>query len=131
MSPQKVKPLGQILQLKRDVKSNKKPEYNKLKVSLSEGVYLIDFVNIVRIQASGNYSIIHTVGNAPLIASKPLKYYQDQLPIDRFIRIHSAHLISISQLYFISKDEVLLKDKTKCPISRSSRSAIKELLSYM
>lgn len=104
-----------------------KPFQNKLRVSVSEGVYLIDFEDIYRIQACGNYSTIHYKGGV-ITASKSLKHFEDQLPSSQFIRIHSSHLVSMTQIEFISKTGLSLKDGSQCPISRRSKAYLNKLV---
>ena len=104
-----------------------KPFQHKLKVSVSEGIYLIDFEDIVRVQACGNYSIIHYKGGI-ITASKSLKHFENQLPNKQFIRVHSSHLIALQQIIFISKSEIKLKDGTFCPISRRGKALLNELV---
>ncbi len=131
MSTLKAPKLKKIIPINSVLKSNLRSIQKKLKVAVSEGTYLLDYFDIIRIQASGNYSIIYTKNEEPIIASKPLKYFESQLPKEQFIRIHSGHLVSINQLYFIHKKEVTLKDSTVCPISRSNKVSLKVLMDFM
>lgn len=52
----------------------------------------VDAARIIRIQADGNYSVIHLDNNQRVLMALTLMEYQRQLP--GFVRVHRRHLIN-------------------------------------
>ncbi len=51
--------------------------------------------NIVRVQAHSNYCKIYfTNQEAALVVSKVLRWVEERLPADMFIRVHRSHLVN-------------------------------------
>ena len=103
---------------------------NKLIVSISEGVYLLSYDKIIRLEADSNYCIIHIKGQDPILSSKPLKYYENKLPNTTFTRIHKAHLVALDHIFLIKQQEVIMCDKSICPLSRRQRSELLRSVGY-
>ena len=50
--------------------------------------------NIIRIEASSNYSKIYFSNAKPMIVAKVLHWFEDQLPQQMFARVHRSHLVN-------------------------------------
>lgn len=69
-----------------------------LAVPTIEGLLFYDLDEIIRIEASGAYTIIYSVNREKVISSKNIKEYELQLPVDTFFRVHNSHIINIKRL---------------------------------
>jgi two-component system LytT family response regulator len=67
---------------------------NTLIVSASEATYTLPVVNIIRIQAISNYSKIYLSNRKTITVSKVLHWFETQVCLSSFIRIHRSHLIN-------------------------------------
>lgn len=83
--------------------------------------------DIVRIEASSNYSRIYLKNGQHLLTAKVLQWFQDLLPQEMFIRVHRSHLINrefvekcgngTQTLHFVTGEKI--------PVSRRNRPAVK------
>jgi two-component system LytT family response regulator len=64
-------------------------------LSLTNGSFNCAIQQIVRIEASSNYSKIYLLGlSKPYIACKVLNWLQQELPASEFVRVHRSHLVN-------------------------------------
>lgn len=109
---------------------NKQRNPSIVTFSTSEGVHFINKEDIIRIEASGNYSIVYTESHKSLLISKPLKKIEESLSEDFFFRLHQSHLVNVNYIksYYKAKaGSVELKDGTIIPVSRRKKD---DLLKY-
>jgi two-component system LytT family response regulator len=78
-------------------KNNTNPTAS-LAVPTIEGLLFYDIDEIIRIEASGAYSIIYSLKREKVISSKNIKEYELQLPVENFYRVHNSHIINIKRL---------------------------------
>jgi two-component system LytT family response regulator len=77
--------------------------------SLAGTVYLaVD--DILRIEADGGYSTVHTVEGEKHVASRNLGHFEELLPADRFFRCHQSHLVHMRHVRaHVNRDGGLLQ----------------------
>lgn len=106
------------------VQNNRSEYYG---VHLNEGISILKKDDIYRIEADNNYSVIHTKDGDKIISSKTLKYFEENIDSDVFIRIHKSHIININQLKWIeshSSGLVVLRNGEKISIARRKKSSL-------
>jgi two-component system, LytTR family, response regulator len=82
---------------------------------------------IVRCESNSNYSIIYFENTTKITISKTLKYLEEVLPANIFIRVHSKHLINIHHIKKFVKAEggyIVLDTDETIPISRERKDSI-------
>ncbi len=83
---------------------------------------------IIRLEAHSNYTRFYVKDQQDLIiASKTLKYYQEKLEDQQFIRPHQSHLVNLAYIANYSTQNggcLILKDQTKIEISRRKKRAV-------
>jgi len=88
--------------------------------------------NIVRLEANSNYTNFYIDKfHKPIVTSKSLKNYVNQLNPQQFVRTHRSHLVNIDFIYSLNVKPgkfLTLKDGTLIKISRRKLTAIKQLL---
>ncbi|MEP7144699.1 MAG: LytTR family DNA-binding domain-containing protein [Ferruginibacter sp.] len=85
--------------------------------------------DIIRIEASSNYSKIYFSNERPLIVAKVLHLFQDMLTKDSFCRIHRAHLINRSYVIaIIGRSKVELSNGEVLQISKRKKNYAGQLL---
>jgi two-component system LytT family response regulator len=77
--------------------------------------------------------IYHTEGKA--LKQQTMKYYEDNLPNDDFVRVHRSFIVRVSEIKKIEpygKDNhvAILHSGEKIPVSRSGFSHLKEELGF-
>ena len=58
------------------------------------GICFVQPENIIRIEASSNYSKIYFSNARPMTVAKVLHWFEDQLPQQMFARVHRSHLVN-------------------------------------
>ena len=99
-----------------------------LALHTAAGIQLIAISEVSRVESDSNYCIIYCTDGHRHVASRTLRAVEALLPADQFARVHQSHLVRISLLKVVHKDEVVLINGDRLPLSRSQRSAILEQL---
>ncbi len=100
----------------------------RLKVYDNEEYNLLDINSLVRLEANGNYTHLHTEDDS-YVSTIRLGTYESQLADLGFFRIHRSHLINLNYLKKIGKASdacITLQNNVTLPISSIKRN---ELLS--
>jgi two-component system, LytTR family, response regulator len=82
----------------------------EISIPTDRGAKKVFMQNIIRVEASSNYSKIFFCNERPLIVAKVLHWFEDNLSADFFVRIHKTHLVN---RYFVASVE----DKTVIHLS--------------
>ena len=100
-----------------------------LAVSTTEGTYFFRTTEIIRCEATGNYTRIFMQGNKSLLTSRTLKDYDELLSAQGFYRIHRAHLVNKTYIRSFTNDHMLqLADGSEVEVSRRKWDDIKKLM---
>lgn len=83
----------------------------------------LPFDNIVRFEASSNYTIIYLHDGSHRIMSQALKHVLSMVPQDLFIRIHQSHVVSTRSISRIEGSQVYLHCEMALPIARRRRAS--------
>jgi len=75
-----------------------KPNSSLQKIALpnNEGLVFVQLSEIIRFEAKGGYTYVHTNDNQKYISSRIIKEYEEILPADIFFRIHNSHIINLN-----------------------------------
>lgn len=100
---------------------------DRLSIVTHQGTSLIKFDDILFLSASGSYTEVVT-SNKRIIASKPIKYFEELLP-KNFARVHRSHIINKEKVSVLNKKDsnwwVAFEGSTaELPISRKYRGEI-------
>lgn len=80
------------------------------------------FRDVSHVEGLQNYAVIHVKGRK-LITYITLTSLENQLPKERFLKVHKSFLISLPHISAIDGDEIILDD-VRVPISRSLREQV-------
>ena len=95
---------------------------NLVLINHSKGFTLVDFKDIVWLEASDNYTNLYLSGQKKIVASKTLKEFEAILPASEFFRVHRSALINIRYVKEYSNHEggeVILSDGTHVQVSKA------------
>ena len=70
----------------------------KMAIPTITGLIFITVQDIIRFEASGNYTSIYLSSGEPVLATRTVKDYEDILPETIFCRIHNSHIINLSRI---------------------------------
>jgi DNA-binding LytR/AlgR family response regulator len=101
-----------------EIKSNKeflfiKSEYKILR---------IDFNDIKYIEAMSEYIRIHLISAKPVMTQLSMKSIEDQLPDDRFMRVHRSFIINLSKISVIERNRIVFDGSIYIPVSDQYKS---------
>lgn len=88
----------------------------------------VDFKDIVWIESMSEYIKIHLEGQAPLIILYSLRKLEEQLPSDRFCRVHRSYIVSLPHVREAGSNSLTLTDGKTVPVSDSYRQSLREAL---
>ena len=80
---------------------------------------------IVRIEASSNYSYVYFANGKKLLVSKILYWFEERLPPDQFARVHRSHLINTGYISELSEHKpsfLLLCNGDRIDLSRRKKA---------
>ena len=108
------------------------PELSRrIALHTQDKIHLVDWKDIVRLQADGNYSLVFFANRSKLLLTRTLKDFATLLEPTGFLRVHQTHLVNLFYVQELVKTEggfLVLKDGTEIPVSVRKRSAVLEAL---
>jgi len=87
--------------------------------------------DIVRFEADRSYTYVFFANAQRLIMSKPLRFYEELLEEQGFVRCHRSHLVNSSHIEKIEKGSlwnILMSNKEQVPVSHRKRGVLSKLL---
>ncbi len=109
----------------------KNENFNRIVLSNSDGMQVVDIKEIIRCESEDNYTRFFVKGQKAILISKTLKEYEELLSPHNFERIHQSHLVNMSFVKsFIKKDGffAVLTDDTQLPVSQRKKERFLNVL---
>ena len=105
-----------------EIRSNKdflfiKSEYKILRINLDDIKY---------VEAMSEYIRIHLINSKPVMTQLSMKSIEEQLPDDRFMRVHRSFIIHLSKISVIERNRIVFDGSTYIPISEQYKSRFQE-----
>lgn len=127
--------LARVVDRLRQARRRAAPPVEKIAVVSSGGAKtLLDYDAIHWIAADGDYSRVHTYDRSYL-ATAPLRRLEEQLPANRFARIHRSHIVNLAKVAAVRRGgpdriRLALDDaaKTELDVARRQTRALRERL---
>jgi two-component system LytT family response regulator len=87
---------------------------------------------IIYLSGEGSYTQFHLENNKKATASKPLKYYEDLLPPDYFLRTHQSYIVNKNFIDKYLKTSILvMKDLSEVPVAVRKKEFVLQQLSTL
>lgn len=103
---------------------------NKFIIKTNEGIHIIVYKDILYCKGEGSYTYFYLSDNREILASKPLKEYEDLLPSDEFVRCHQSYIVNINELIKIDRDDnLILKNGHHVPVATRRKDVVLKVLS--
>lgn len=98
-------------------------------LATSNGTYFFNTEEIVRLEASSNYTQIFFTNKTKLVSAKVLKEFVEMLEPFGFLRTHRTHLVNRQHILCVTAEGVIImKDASVAGISRRMRSGVMRVL---
>jgi two-component system, LytTR family, response regulator len=102
---------------------------SQITVCVSEGHFRFSPADIVRLEASSNYTFIYFTNRKPMLTARVLKDFEMVLAQFGFIRTHRSHLINGRHIMQVNKNgNIIMTDNSKAEISRRKRTQVMGVL---
>jgi two-component system LytT family response regulator len=107
---------------------------NRIVVRKGNAINLIPVDDLRYVEAQDDYVMIyHSAGKA--LKQQTMKYYEDNLPGNDFVRIHRSYIVKVKEIKRIEpygKDNhvAILQSGDKLPVSRTGYKHLKEELNF-
>lgn len=106
-------------------------QQKKIIINTSDNMHVIEIQNILRCEASENYSNIHLTNANPIIVAKTLKEFEEMLAPLGFFRIHQSHLINLRFVASYEKKSgghARLNNNIRLPVSKRRKEGFLKAL---
>jgi two-component system, LytTR family, response regulator len=102
---------------------------NKLAVATCKGTCFYSLEEIVRLQASGNYTNIYFINNKKILAAKVMKEFVIMLEPLGFVKTHRSHLVNLQHISKVNADgNIIMEDASVAAISRRMKGSVMKTL---
>ena len=71
---------------------------NLIELSVKDGIIFVKPADIIRLEASGSYTVFHLENNVKHMVSKSMKEYEGLLDPAIFFRCHNSHVINLRKV---------------------------------
>jgi len=117
-----ISPANQHISLLLENLRAKGNDSQKLAVTSSKGFEVIRIPDIILCKADGPCTWLYINGNKKLLSSHILKYYEEILPKEQFMRVHHSFLINTERVKsYTNQGEIFLTDDIRCPLSNARK----------
>lgn len=108
----------------------KENKFDKIAIPSVDEFHFVRISEIIRCEASSNYTIIYLGTGKKIIAPKTLKEFEELLASEGFFRVHQSHLINLShiQQFIKTKNKIKMGDGSEVEVSRRKKTLFMELI---
>lgn len=106
-----------------------KSQNHKLGLTQQDAVIFVEVKEIIRCEASSNYTLVVIAGNKKVMVTKTLRQFEEILEPYGFIRVHRSHLVNPEHVVKLNKSEGLqieMSDGVMVDVSSSQKNAFLE-----
>ncbi len=98
-------------------------------IPTNKGIKKIPAQSIIRIEAMSNYCKIYFSDAYPLTVAKVLHWFEENLPVETFCRIHRAHIINKDFIAEISiNNQITLMNGEQLQASRRRKKVVRQMV---
>jgi DNA-binding LytR/AlgR family response regulator len=83
----------------------------------------INFDDIKYIEGMSEYIKIHLTDNKAVMTLLSMKAIEEQLPSDRFMRVHRSYIVNLSRISVIERSRIVFDGKVYIPVSEQYKTA--------
>lgn len=117
----------ELYQLKTKNQVSNKPVAEYFFVNVDYSLMKISFGDIVWIEGLKDYIKIHLKSTQrPVVTRMSMKSMEEELPADKFMRIHKSYIISIANITAVRKNSIFMGE-TELPVGDNYREALTAL----
>ncbi len=88
----------------------------------------IELDDIKYIESQHEYIKIHLISSAPVVTQLSMKAIEEQLPADRFMRVHRSFIVNLTKISVIDRNRVVFDGKVYIPVSDQQKNKFQEYI---
>ncbi|MFI0430152.1 LytR/AlgR family response regulator transcription factor [Mariniflexile sp. HMF6888] len=120
------------LEVINEHQKNTKQQNSRICVSTLESIELFKTKDILYLSGDGSYTHFYLVGGNRITSSKPLKFYEELLPNNSFIKCHQSYMVNTSSIIrYLKSGFIVLNNSVEIPVSIRKKEAVVRLLSQL
>jgi DNA-binding LytR/AlgR family response regulator len=96
-----------------------KSDYKLMRIELSEIKY---------IESMHEYIRIHLINDKPVMTLASLKSIEEQLPLDRFMRVHRSFIVNLKRIKVIERNRIIFDNSIYIPVSDQYKAKFQEFI---
>lgn len=105
-----------------DIKSDK----DFLFIKSDYKVLRINFSDINYIEGMSEYIKIYLTNSKPVMTLLSMKFIEEQLPSDRFMRVHRSYIVNLTKISVIERNRIIFDGKVYIPVSDQYKARFQE-----
>lgn len=109
-------------------KESVKTTANHLFVKSDYKLIRIVLDDIKYIESQHEYIKIHLVNSNPVMTQLSLKSIEEQLPSDRFMRVHRSFIVNLAKVSVIERNRIVFDGKVYIPVSEQYKEKFQEYI---
>lgn len=82
----------------------------------------INFDDIKYIEGMNEYIRLHITNAKPVMTLLSMKAIEEQLPTDRFMRVHRSYIVNLTKISVIERSRIIFDEKVYIPISEQYKA---------
>ncbi|MFZ4563466.1 MAG: LytR/AlgR family response regulator transcription factor [Bacteroidales bacterium] len=88
----------------------------------------IELDDIKFIESQHEYIKIHLTNSAPVMTQLSLKAIEEQLPSDRFMRVHRSFIVNLKKISVVERNRIVFDGKVYIPVSEQFKEKFQEYI---
>jgi two-component system LytT family response regulator len=95
----------------------------QLAITNSKGFDIVKTSEIILCEADIYCTRLHLSGKSQILSTHILKYYEELLPKEQFMRVHHSYIVNKEHVKgYTHQGEILLSEEIRCPLSASRKA---------
>ena len=90
----------------------------------------IDLDNIKYIESMHEYISFNLEGSKPVMTLMSLKSIEEQLPPDRFLRVHRSFIVNLSKITVIERNRIVFDGKVYIPVGEQYKAGLQSYIDH-
>jgi DNA-binding LytR/AlgR family response regulator len=96
-----------------------KSEYKLVRIELNDIKY---------IESQHEYIKIHLINSKPVMTKLSMKSIEEQLPSDRFMRVHRSYIINLSKIQVVERNRIVFDEKVYIAVSEQYKEIFQKYI---
>lgn len=98
-------------------------EKGSISIRADHKVTVVKYSNIIYLESAGEYVRLHLADGSKIVTLFRLKNMENELPSDRFIRVHRSYIVNIDHITGYTKGRVFMVGDDYVPIGENYKEA--------